>query len=65
MKFFITGTRRGLGKALVEKYGNCNSLEDCDVFINNKCDRFEQVFMLYYAAEALSLIHISEPTRPY
>ena len=41
MKFFITGTRRGLGKALVEKYGNCNSLEDCDVFINNKCDRFE------------------------
>ena len=63
MKFFITGTRRGLGKALVEKYGNCNSLEDCNVFINNKCDRFEQVFMLYHAAEAgKRIINISSNT---
>lgn len=51
MKYFITGTRRGLGKALVEKYGNCNSLEDCDVFINCKHNRFEQVELLYRAAE--------------
>ena len=51
MEFYITGAGRGLGKALVNKYGNCDSLEDCDVFINNKCDRFDQVFMLYHAAE--------------
>lgn len=51
MKFYITGTRRGLGKALVEKYGICDSLEDCDVFINCKHDGFQQVKMLYEAAE--------------
>jgi hypothetical protein len=50
VKFFITGTRRGLGKALQEKYGNCNSLEDCDIFINCKHDGFNQVYMLYEAA---------------
>lgn len=51
MKFYITGTRRGLGKALEEKYGNCNSLEECDVFINCKHDKFLQVELLYKAAE--------------
>ena len=43
MKFFITGIRRGLGKAL---YDLCDttvdSLEECDVFINCKHDGFEQ-----------------------
>jgi len=63
MKYFITGTRRGLGEALANKYGNCGSLEDCDVFINNKCDRFEQVFMLYRAAELNKrIINISSNT---
>ena len=51
MKFFITGTRRGLGEALQDLYGNCESLEDCDVFINCKHDGFEQVQLLYKAAE--------------
>lgn len=51
MKFFITGTRRGLGKALADKYGNCNSLEDCDIFINCKHDGFLQVDLLYKAAD--------------
>lgn len=51
MKYYITGTRRGLGKALVEKYGNCESLEECDIFINCKHNGFEQVEMLYKAAE--------------
>ena len=51
MKYFITGTRRGLGKALAEKYGNCNSLEECDVFINCKHEGFNQVYMLYEAAD--------------
>lgn len=49
-KFYITGTRRGLGKALVEKYGNVDRLEDCDIFINCKHDRFDQVRLLYKAA---------------
>lgn len=51
MKFFITGTRRGLGEALQNLYGNCESLEDCDVFINCKHDGFLQVELLYRAAE--------------
>ena len=51
MKFFITGTRRGLGEALQRKYGNCNSLENCDIFINCKHDGFTQVDLLYKAAE--------------
>jgi len=50
MKFYITGTRRGLGKALAEKYGNCENLEDCDVFVNCKHDCFSQVELLYDAA---------------
>lgn len=62
-QYYITGTRRGLGEALVNKYGNCESLEDCDVFINNKCDRFDQVFMLYHAAELNKrIINISSNT---
>lgn len=51
MKYYITGNRRGLGKALEEKYGNCNSLEDCDIFINCKHDGFNQVELLYKAME--------------
>ena len=49
--FFITGTRRGLGKALSEFYDTVDTLEECDVFINCKHDRFEQVELLYEAAE--------------
>ena len=49
-KYYITGVRRGLGKALVDLYGNCESLEDCDVFINCKHDGFSQVELLYKAA---------------
>lgn len=51
MKYYITGTRRGLGKALEEKYRNCKSLEECDVFINCKHNGFEQINLLYKAAE--------------
>jgi len=51
VKYFITGTRRGLGKALEQKYGNCNSLEECDVFINCKHMGFDQVYYLYEAAD--------------
>ena len=47
MKYFITGTRRGLGKALSDKYGTVNTLEECDVFINCKHDGFSQVDLLY------------------
>lgn len=50
MKYYITGTRRGLGKALQDKYGNCDSLEDCDIFINCKHDGFSQVDLLFEAA---------------
>ena len=50
MELHITGARRGLGKALEDRYGNV-SLEECDVFINCKHDGFEQVEMLYYAAK--------------
>lgn len=49
-KFYITGTRRGLGKALVDKYQTVDKLRDCDVFINCKHDGFEQVELLYKAA---------------
>jgi|SRR5210317_1295600 hypothetical protein len=50
-KFYITGTRRGLGKILSEKYDTVDSLQDCDVFINCKHDGFQQVELLYKAAE--------------
>ena len=49
MHFFITGTRRGLGKALYALYDTVDSLENCDVFINCKHDN--QVKLLYKAAE--------------
>jgi len=51
MKFYITGTRRGLGETLSEKYNIVNNLQDCDVFINCKHDGFQQVELLYKAAE--------------
>ncbi len=51
MKFYITGTKRGLGQALEELFGNCESLEECDIFINCKHDGFQQVELLYKAAE--------------
>jgi len=47
---YITGTRRGIGKALEDKYGNVEALEHCDVFINCKHDGFDQVRLLYKAA---------------
>ena len=50
-KIYITGTRRGLGQALIDYYGNCNSLEECDIFINCKHEGFQQVDLLYKAAE--------------
>ena len=63
MKFYITGTRRGLGKALAEKYGNCDSLEDCDIFINCKHNEFDQIRLLYKAAELKKrIINISSNT---
>jgi hypothetical protein len=51
MKFYITGTRRGLGKELLARYGSCDSLEECDIFINCKHEGFQQVELLYEAAE--------------
>lgn len=51
MKYYITGNRRGLGKALQDKYGNCHNLEECDIFINCKHNGLEQVNLLYKAAE--------------
>lgn len=50
MKYYITGTRRGLGEVLSDLYGNCDRLEDCDIFINCKHDGFSQVELLYKAA---------------
>tara|TARA_B110000503_G_C6895909_1_gene308735 strand:- start:81 stop:575 length:495 start_codon:yes stop_codon:yes gene_type:complete len=50
VKMHITGARRGLGKALADKYGNV-SLDECDVFINCKHDGFSQIDLLYIASE--------------
>jgi len=50
MKFYITGIRRGLGKALKDKFGCVDTLEECDVFINCKHNGFKQVELLYDAA---------------
>ena len=59
MKFYITGTRRGLGKALKDKLGCVDTLEECDVFINCKHDGFKQVELLYNAAALdLKIINI-------
>tara|TARA_B110000908_G_scaffold162172_1_gene207308 strand:+ start:159 stop:617 length:459 start_codon:yes stop_codon:yes gene_type:complete len=49
-KYYITATRRGLGKALADIYHTVDNLEDCDVFINCKHDGFSQVDMLYKAS---------------
>ena len=49
MRFYITGTKRGLGKALYDLYDTVPTLNDCDVFINCKHDN--QVKLLYEAAE--------------
>jgi hypothetical protein len=49
--YFITGTRRGLGQALSICYDTVDTLEECDVFINCKHNGFEQVELLYKAAE--------------
>jgi len=51
MKFYITGTRRGLGKELSKILPTVDSLQECDVFINCKHDGFSQVELLYQAAE--------------
>jgi hypothetical protein len=51
MKFYITGTRRGLGKRLSELYPVTDNLETCDIFINCKHDGFSQVDLLYKAAK--------------
>jgi hypothetical protein len=51
MKFYITGTRRGLGLALKEKYQTVDTIENCDIFINCKHEGFEQVTLLYQAAK--------------
>ena len=50
-KFYITGTRRGLGKSLSTFYDTVDTLEECDVFINCKHDGFSQVELLYKAAK--------------
>lgn len=49
-RFYITGTKRGLGQALATRYGNCGDLHTCDIFINCKHDGFTQVSQLYEAA---------------
>ena len=49
--FYITGTRRGLGETLSKFYDTVDTLEECDVFINCKHDGFQQVELLYEAAE--------------
>jgi len=48
MKFYITGTRRGLGKILSETYPTVLTIEECDVFIN--CKHENQVDLLYEVA---------------
>lgn len=65
-KFYITGTRRGLGRALEEKYGNVGNLEDCDIFINCKHDGFDQVRLLYKAADqGKTIINIGSLSSDY
>ena len=51
MKFYITGIRRGLGKYLHDRLNVVETLEECDVFINCKHDKFSQVDNLYKACE--------------
>ena len=66
MNYFITGTRRGLGKALLDKYGTVNKLEECDVFINCKHEGFNQIELLYKAAElGKKIINIGSHASDY
>ena len=66
MKYFITGTRRGLGKALSDKYGTVNTLEECDIFINCKHQGFNQIELLYKAAElGKKIINIGSHASDY
>jgi hypothetical protein len=51
MTFYITGTKRGLGKLLSETYPTVSSLKECNIFINCKHDGFQQVELLYEAAK--------------
>jgi hypothetical protein len=51
MKFYVNGTRRGLGKYIYDRLNVVESLEECDVFINCKHDGFLQVDLLYKACE--------------
>jgi len=50
-KYYITGTRRGLGKILKDSLNSVSTMEECDVFINCKYDGFNQVELLYDATE--------------
>ena len=47
-KFYITGIRRGLGKALHDFYSPnvVRNMRECDIFINCKYDGWEQVDQL-------------------
>tara|TARA_B110000261_G_scaffold75677_1_gene87601 strand:+ start:3546 stop:4583 length:1038 start_codon:yes stop_codon:yes gene_type:complete len=51
MKFYINGIRRGLGKYLHDRLNVVETLEECDIFINCKHDKFKQVDLLYKACE--------------
>jgi len=53
VEFFINGTRRGLGRYWIDRYPEkcVATMEDCEVFINNKHDGYLQVHRLYQAAE--------------
>ena len=50
-KFYITGIRRGLGKALHDFYSPnvVKNMKECDIFINCKHDQFDQVNQLHLA----------------
>lgn len=50
-KFYITGCETGLGKAIADKYGSVDHIEQCDIFINNRHDGFDQVRLLYKASK--------------
>lgn len=50
-RYYITGTRRGLGHELSKILQTVDDMENCDVFINCKHDGFRQVELLYNAAE--------------
>ena len=73
MKFYITGTRRGLGFELSKILPTVNSLKECDIFVNCKHDGFNQVELLYKACNlGIQTINIGSyasdwvyhPTKP-